>query len=164
MTFLSIAFAVFLVGFASVSGAGCKPNCPKCPPLWTFYNGHCYRFSGAAKNFNEAEKDCQGYVQLGQGHLVSITSAGEEELMYMVLESALGTVSKDIWTGMTDQAREGTFIWTDGTEISYTNWATNQPSRSGSSTDCVCMRSGSGWNDVSCTTRMPYICKMLSTK
>ncbi|XP_022098538.1 alpha-N-acetylgalactosamine-specific lectin-like [Acanthaster planci] len=164
MTFLSIAFAVFLVGFASVSGAGCKPNCPKCPPLWTFYDGHCYRFFGATKTFREAEKNCQRYVQLGEGHLVSLTSKAEEELVYMILKTSVGTLSREMWNGLNDEKREGTFVWTDGSDLSYSNWASRQPDNSGNRQDCVCMRSGTGWNDVPCTSRMSYVCKMLTTK
>ena len=31
------------------------------------------------------------------------------------------------WMGLSDEAAEGTWLWSDGTPAGYTNWAANQP-------------------------------------
>ena len=41
------------------------------------------------------------------------------------------------WVGLTDKAREGTFVWDSGHELLINHWADGQPSNSGGGEDCA---------------------------
>jgi hypothetical protein len=61
---------------------------------------------------------------------------------------------------------QGTWVWTDGTILDYTNWYPEQPG-GGTAQNCMLMYSNDDyyfrWNDVSCTYTDPivsYVCKL----
>eukprot|EP00978_Attheya_sp_CCMP212_P032574 scaffold127978_cov65-Attheya_sp.AAC.2 len=53
--------------------------------------------------------------------------------------------------GLTDIATEGNWVWSDGSEVSFTKWGGMQPDNSNNE-DCVHTYSGNLWNDNQCTT------------
>ena len=63
------------------------------------------------------------------------------------------------WIGLSDTAVEGTYVWTDGLEATYTDWGNGKPS-AGNTEDCVRLMSGFGvWNDDYCRRKRAYICE-----
>ncbi|XP_038065120.1 alpha-N-acetylgalactosamine-specific lectin-like [Patiria miniata] len=161
MAFMRVLCFVLLVGLA----AACQPQCPKCPPMWTFYIGNCYRYFGTAKTFAEAEKHCKEFTEVGQGHLASITSAEEDNLLYTMWMSVRGTTGSGLWIGFTDEAEEGNFIWTDRSAVSYTGWRSGEPNNVGKE-HCTNMPNGwdGEWNDTKCGHAHAYMCKMTTAK
>jgi hypothetical protein len=88
-------------------------------------NGHAYRRSSPELTFEQAEAEA---VALG-GHLVSLTSAQEQDF---VLNNFLSGAQQfdTYWIGLTDAdsyTTEGTFVWTSGEPVGYTNWAPFEP-------------------------------------
>ena len=65
--------------------------------------------------------------------------------------------------GFTDVAVEGSFAWTDGTAVSYTNWAAHEPNDGGEGEDCTALAAQhllySSWNDVRCDEALGYVCR-----
>ena len=67
------------------------------------------------------------------------------------------------WLGLSDINTEGTFLWSDGTWLNFTYWASRQPNNFHNE-DCV-HTLGSlqdyryKWNDVSCSSCHKYSCK-----
>ena len=52
------------------------------------------------------------------------------------------------------------FEFTDATVHNYQNWAAQEPSNSSNNERCTEIYTASGaWNDVTCTTALPYVCK-----
>ena len=49
---------------------------------------------------------------------------------------ALSTNKIMFFIDLTDVVTDGTFIWSDGTSLGYTNWNPNQPSDTTGSPDC----------------------------
>ena len=67
------------------------------------------------------------------------------------------------WLGLSDVNSEGTFVWSDGTQLNYTYWATRQPNNFHNE-DCVhtlgLLKSHEyKWNDVNCSSCHKYSCK-----
>jgi hypothetical protein len=60
---------------------------------------------------------------------------------------------------------QGTWVWTDGTALDYTNWISGEP-EGGTAENCMYMYSYDyyfRWNDLSCTytaSDLSYVCKL----
>ena len=61
------------------------------------------------------------------------------------------------WIGLNDFAVEGTFVWTDGSGLSYTDWKSGEPSK-GLTEDCVRVEQNDWW-DSDCLRMLRYICE-----
>ena len=105
----------------------------------------CYKAFKAQKKWQDAEGECAGWG----GHLVSIANAGENEHVRKVGAGCSEGISGDyFWIGGNDEAQEETWVWTDKSAFSYTNWNTNEPNKYGNQEDAICMHRGSGkWAD-----------------
>jgi hypothetical protein len=101
------------------------------------YNGHEYKLISTAKTWANAKNDC---LALG-GHLVSITSSGENNFVSTLAGS------NTIWIGFTDEASEGTFQWVTGEDVVYTNWSTYEPNNCCGGEDYAEMVDTGLWND-----------------
>ena len=110
-------------------------------PVLTF-NGKSYYYTSAALTWTDAEAEA---VAMG-GHLVAINSAAEQS----ALASSLFGSSERLWIGLTDAAVEGSFVWTTGEAVTYTNWAGGEPNNGAGMEDYVLMNWAAGgvWNDL----------------
>ena len=82
----------------------------------------------------------------------------------MILAEYDVAASDAFWfLGLSDEASEGQFVWTDGTEPAYTNWFSGEPNDGGDGEDCTAVRPLSGygyqWIDMSCDTEADYLCE-----
>lgn len=69
------------------------------------------------------------------------------------------TAGSSCWIGLHDLNNEGRFVWADGSDNSYTQWAPSEPNNAYGYEDCVETSANSDWNDYSCTsTRTCYFC------
>ena len=103
----------------------------------------------------DAELAC---TSAGYDGLASLTSAAEETHVVNLLIATGGANNQQPWLGLTDQSSPGTFAWTDGSAVSYSNWDTGQPDSGGSGGDCAILDYSSGasaWDDVSCGQGSP---------
>ena len=89
--------------------------------LWS-YNGHVYRLTDTTGSWSQSEAQAQA---LG-GHLVTIDDAVEQAW----LTANFGSLA-NLWIGASDAAAEGTWRWTDGSTVSYSNWGSGEPSNQG---------------------------------
>ena len=66
------------------------------------------------------------------------------------------------WMGMNDIASEGTWAWSDGTTVSYTNWHSGEPNDGGGNEDCGQLNrfTDETWNDEPCSSAFAYICEL----
>jgi hypothetical protein len=79
-------------------------------------------------------------------HLACINSQAERDFLLTVFGSQIGT--SGAWIGLSDEQVEGTFIWDDGSPVTYTSWAPGEPNNFGNDEDGVVMYSSGLWNDV----------------
>ena len=110
----------------------------ECPPFWTRFQDNCYRFFGHALSWDDAEANCQRFFTSShQAHLVSIHSEDESRFVYtywheavfqspqfnysLTIDSKTDPRSR-IHLGINDLEVEGKFVWTDGTDVDYTEW------------------------------------------
>ncbi|MCY2986427.1 MAG: FG-GAP-like repeat-containing protein [Planctomycetota bacterium] len=103
------------------------------------YGGHAYVRTSGSTSFAAAEAEARAKG----GHLVSINSAAENEFV----RANFANPNSAVWIGLTDEVVEGTFAWTSGEPVSYTNWASGQPDNAGNE-DYTEMYSAGTWYDL----------------
>src|SRR5262245_7871296 len=83
-------------------------------------NGHTY-YLLAAEQWPAAEAEA---ITLG-GHLATINDAAENTWVTGQFSNVGGV--HPLWIGLNDALVEGTFVWTSGEPVSYTNWNAGEP-------------------------------------
>jgi hypothetical protein len=109
----------------------------------TNYNGHSYYRSTGSMTWTDARQAC---INMG-GHLVTITSSGENNFVFNTWPSG--------WIGFTDEAVEGQWRWVTGESVVYTNWNGGEPNNAGNE-DYAQFVSGGRWNDLP-NVSLPYV-------
>lgn len=130
---------------------------PMCPPCMTMPSpsGGTLAYCFQPRNYAAAEFDC---VAQG-GHLVSIHDQATQD---EVRNTAYGLLPGNWWIGLSDNALEGTFVWTDDTPLDYTSWAGGEPNNAGGNENCAHLWDAAGgeWNDIPCSVPMNYVCRL----
>jgi len=139
--------------------------------------GSCYRVLTVPETWNNAQANC---LSLG-AQLVKIESAEENEFLTRTFLTAYAVT---YWIGLSDQVKEGEWIWTDGGPLGNdTNWGGSNPNNSNGNQHCGHILKGSfrlgvryghfilrytfrgyngEWNDLECDVRLGYICEQFS--
>ena len=114
-----------------------------------------YRFNVTQSllTWEEARQNCLA----AGGDLASILSAQDQSKINNLTES-----KPYYWIGLNDRAVEGTFVWSDGSALGFTNWNFAQPDDGGGSEDCahVNFPTHGEWNDLPCSLKIKSICKI----
>ena len=88
-------------------------------------------------------------------HLVTISGAREQANV----AAAVGNPHPKTWIGLTDEAREGTWEWVDGTPFVYDNWKAGEPN-GGAADNCAQLPMNSfPWADAPCDGDRNYVCE-----
>uniref|UniRef100_A0A3Q2XRY0 CD209 antigen-like n=1 Tax=Hippocampus comes TaxID=109280 RepID=A0A3Q2XRY0_HIPCM len=128
-------------------------NCTLCGVGWKKFDGNCYFVSKLSRTWAESRLDC-----ISRGADLVVINSREEQVF---LNGLLGR-SKDVWIGLSDHIKEGTWVWVDGTPLTTEFWQNEQPNNLGNQ-DCVEIQTKSSrlgtWNDVSCSLQQPWICE-----
>jgi hypothetical protein len=110
-------------------------------------DGSCLVFVATPRSYAEAKADCAAM----SAHLAYLKDAALDTFA----ESFIGTANT--WIGASDLATEGTFVWDDGTPLSFTNWHAGEPNNGGPDAtyqeDCAIIageRVGKQWDDRPC--------------
>lgn len=139
------------------------------------YNGHTYAVVEEKMNWANAESYCES---MG-GHLVTITSEGENEFVVNLLSEIAVSDYEHYYIGFSDEETEGEWKWVTGEAVEYTNWGENQPDNratGGASQNCAvivrgffsagsCICYNGQWDDsgtknsISGADRFSFICE-----
>lgn len=119
------------------------------------YGGHDYIFCNGQKSWGDAQAYCQSFNL----NLATLDDAAEQDWVY---HRANLVSTKKWWIGLNDRASEGSFGWTSGAALGYTNWHASEPNNAGSNEDCGQLNRfypETGWNDEPCAMHLRYICE-----
>ena len=113
---------------------------------------NCYSyFTNTGITWSDARQEC-----ISRGYdLATITTLEENSLLFSL------TSGSSCWIGINDIDNEGTFVWADGSESTYRQWDSGEPSDAGGNEDCGETVLGESWNDQPCA--LANICYFCST-
>ncbi|CAG5133936.1 unnamed protein product [Candidula unifasciata] len=160
-----ILSTVFLIGFGSAQTIDDCPAGIIRDKYLTLHGGNCFEFLvDWPADYNTASEDCGARG----GTLVLVNNKDISDYLIDQLIYEYGKASK-VWIGLNDKAKEGTYVWEDGTPLSgYSNWA---PTRNGTSAnhDCVFFDASKQgfWDEDFCEDQLfgfiehkrPYVCQ-----
>ena len=118
--------------------------------LKTTYNGHSYLQYKERKNWADAKKLCED----NGGYLMCINSKSENDSVAVKIANSQDY--GDFYIGLYQDDKDslysepaGGWKWLDGTPLTYSNWAKNEPSGGGESHGMIDWSNmGEYWNDV----------------
>ncbi|XP_051972989.1 CD209 antigen-like protein E isoform X6 [Xyrauchen texanus] len=114
---------------------------------WICYKFSFYYISSEIKSWNESRNNCK---ERG-ADLVIINNREEQDFVRKI-------TNDNIWIGLTDSEKEGTWIWVDGSTLTSGFWMVGQPNSYAGEEDCALSMS-SGWNDYPCGTAFKWVCE-----
>ncbi|XP_075306019.1 galactose-specific lectin nattectin-like [Odontesthes bonariensis] len=127
-----------------------------CPMFWYSFNGRCYKYIASRMTWGEAELHC---VSEG-ANLVSIHSLKEHNFVNSLIKNFDPTQGLT-WIGLTDVHKEGGWMWSDGSKVSFFIWNSNQPDNAGGNEHCGHTNHGTAfrWNDCPCSDALSFVCE-----
>ncbi|QSS96885.1 lectin-like protein [Psychroflexus sp. ALD_RP9] len=120
-------------------------NYPPTPSGFTkmgVFNGHTYFISNSTDTYANFLSTIN---TLDGAYPVSISSAAENNFIANYLSE---NGQSNALIGINDLLSEGTFIWENGENVSYTNWNSGEPNNSGGNEDVTEIYNNGGWNDI----------------
>ncbi|XP_069046937.1 galactose-specific lectin nattectin-like [Lepisosteus oculatus] len=108
-------------GSSRVSGELCL--CP-CPPGWLSFGDRYFKHIGTQKTWADVEIEC---IKL-DGNLASVHSEEENTFLLQLINSIKASYT---WIGGSDSEKEGTWLWSDGSQLDFTKWGNGQPDNYG---------------------------------
>ena len=112
-------------------------------PALCHFGGHTYMLVKTAMSWEAA----QAWAEARDGHLVTITSEAENEMVCRLVRTRGGG---NAWLGCTDLAEEGTWRWITGEPFTYDSWHGGEPNDYGGGEDYaeVGYHAWDTWNDA----------------
>nr|XP_006811675.1 PREDICTED: macrophage mannose receptor 1-like [Saccoglossus kowalevskii] len=119
---------------------------------WMSVNDRCYKYKDTVKTWEDAKQCCE---KMG-ADLVRVQNQIVQDYVTQL------TTITSLWIGLSDNIsdQKGEYSWANGSPISYTNWALDEP-RNNSADNCVTAKlSKCGqWITASCATKLPFLCE-----
>ncbi|KAI7814747.1 putative CD209 antigen-like [Triplophysa rosa] len=113
---------------------------------WIFYQFHFYYMSSEPKSWTESRLYCRDRG----ADLIIINNREEQDFVK-------NTFNKTVWIGLSDSDEEGGWKWVDGSTLTTSFWASNEPNSYLGNEDCVVTYLR--WADYPCTHTFKSICE-----
>ena len=142
-----------------------NPNDYNLPDDYLFvtksWGGRFYKVYSEKMTYNAAKTQCES-----DGAFLAIPRSEAEN--YYIADLI---PNNRIWIGINDIDQEGVFVAVDGSNITYTNWDSGEPSNEGSDhnedavmihpdRDWVRSHRQHTWNDINVNHRMGFVCSL----
>ncbi|XP_067158982.1 polycystin-1-like protein 3 [Apteryx mantelli] len=155
---LAIAILISLAVCWAVEEATVEEGIP-CSKYQIAFNHSCYEFVRLQRTFTRAQSWCER----GGGHLVFIENEETQEFLQKHISE-----DQDWWIGLIsnsllNETTDGSMIWLDTSNISYSNWYANQPSPFSSTCGYILKNAKYQWGMTeNCSQEFDFICEFES--
>ncbi|XP_041654469.1 ladderlectin-like [Cheilinus undulatus] len=94
------------------------------------------------------------------GNLPSVHTKEEYEFLRNTVHQLTGQHVM-AWLGGYDAAKEGVWLWSDGSHFDFKHWAKGEPNNAGGHENCMHMNlKGKDFvNDIPCHVKMAFLCE-----
>ncbi|KAM9269057.1 polycystin-1-like protein 3 [Cariama cristata] len=152
---LAIAVLISLVLCSAVEEATVDEGIP-CSKYQLAFNHSCYEFVRLQRTFTSAQSWCER----GGGHLVFIENEETQEFLQKHIAE-----DQEWWIGLIslNETTDGSMIWLDTSNISYSNWYKDQPSPFSSTCGYILKNAKYQWGVTeNCSQEFDFICEFES--
>jgi len=134
----------------------------ECPTEFGMHGDHCYAFSTYSAYWNDAKDACKDLNP--DAHLVRPTTKEIDD--YII--SQVSNTKENFWNDVNCIDNDRKFTYTNGKELSYTNWGGGEPNEGGTycvyncDEDCsqYYYKKSHRWNDENCDNKARFVCQM----
>nr|XP_060638336.1 macrophage mannose receptor 1-like [Anolis sagrei ordinatus] len=120
---------------------------------WIAYESNEYYFSNITLPAEKAQEFCKKHG----GRLTVIENDDERRFLWKY--NAFHGKEHDSYIGLI-VGLDGKFVWLDGSLVTYTAWAPDEPNFINDDENCVVLYSSTGlWNDINCGSKNGFICE-----
>ncbi|KAF3696633.1 Galactose-specific lectin nattectin [Channa argus] len=127
--------------------------CRRCPSGWTEFGNRCYMFYFENKDWADAEVACIAV----SGNLASVHSKEQYTFITDMIKRSTGT-DVQTWVGGHDAAKEGVWLWSDGSKFDYKFWGKGEPNNTGGAENCLGINYNGSGNDITCQSKKSFVC------
>ena len=102
--------------------------------------------------------DAESFAVSIAGHLATIRNLADNQWLYDTFVQQVS--APGVFIGFNDIAFEGTFLWSSGEDVVFTNWASDEPSNMNHEDVVVIVADGinaGGWNDINTSIVRPSV-------
>ncbi|CAL1584535.1 unnamed protein product [Knipowitschia caucasica] len=126
-----------------------------CPAFWFSFKDRCYKYVSTRLTWGDAEVYCQSQ----NSNLVSIRDDEENDFVKTLIQNFDHTQGMT-WIGLSDNHKEGAWMWSDGYPVTFNMWFKGEPNNSGGNEHCGEINAGPNkeWNDHPCSLTYPSVC------
>ena len=122
-------------------------------PDWLRLDNSCFKAFTEKVNWFTAQRACQIF----NSSLTSIHTGKENDF---IRQRVVSSNDSSAWIGLNNLRNNTKFEWTDGSHVSFTNWAPKEPNNAGGE-NCTELHVLTGnWNDLNCSSEnRTYVCE-----
>ena len=93
---------------------------------------------------------------LDAGYNIAMPSSQEKQ---NILSDYLSdrSINAPVWIGL--ERDNQSFVWADGSPLTWTSWQDGRPNNDAGEADCVVLRQAE-WNDASCLRNRSFVCEI----
>ncbi|KAM3929237.1 macrophage mannose receptor 1-like [Leptodactylus fuscus] len=99
---------------------------PTCPSDWTPSDHSCFMFYSSENYDKKTWLEARDFCRAIGGDLPSVTSKNKEQVLETLIRSR-GIYRMETWIGLVKGNPDEGFTWSDGSSLSYENWADGRP-------------------------------------
>ncbi|XP_033729105.1 perlucin-like [Pecten maximus] len=127
-----------------------------CPSGWIQHGERCYFFSIVVGSWADAGSYCRNF----NGKLAEPTELSD--VAFIDGEAKDKHASQgEYYLGGSDFFVEGEWLWASTLKpITIKHWGSGEPNDRQGEEDCLAVTVSGFWNDVPCTTSLPFVCQI----